>query len=254
MIDIIFTYYNNPTHLYRYLKYLNSSILEEKLLKNVCFTFVDDYSDKDKRAIDVFREFDFKINVKLYTILEDKGYNTGGARNVGCLNSTADMLVSLDIDNIITNDNLSEIVTLKQIITDDKLPVCYKFTRCIPAKTFDYKKGTWEFNKHSAAFIINKKLFCDGNFFDEDFSGHHGFEDYYFFRVLKYKKIPIKYTKSLLFVDKTAATPNIDRRDQQIAKHGKQLTKQMYDGKRKIKHLPTNPLRFKYELTYTNMT
>lgn len=250
MIDIIFTYYNNPDHLYRYVEYLNSSILDEELLNNVIFTFVDDCSDEDKKAIDVFNKFELKINVKLFSILEDKGYNTGGARNVGCINASTDMLVNLDIDCIITNDNLSEIIDLESTITDN---VCYKFRRCIPEKTFNYKKGEWQFNNHAACFIISKKLFCDGNFFDEDFSGMHGYEDYYFFRVLDYKKTRILRTESLLFIDRRGTTPGIDRKNEQVQKYGYQPTKGMYNDKRKNKHLPVNPLRFKYELTYTNI-
>jgi len=250
MVDIIFTYYNNPDHLYRYIEYLNSSVLNEELLNNVIFTFVDDYSDEDKKAIDVFNKFELKINVKLFSILEDKGYNTGGARNVGCINASTNILASFDLDMIITNDNLSEIINLKHTITDN---ICYKFRSCVPVKTFNYKKGKWVHLNHRSSFIISKKLFCDGNFFDEDFSGQWGYEDFYFFRVLEHKQIPIIPTKSLLFLDRSATTPNIDRSKEQIKKYGHRLTEKMYNEKRKTKHLPVNPLRFKYELTYTSV-
>jgi len=105
------------------------------------------------------------IDLTLYRIEEDKGWNNGGAKNLAMSECTTEWAYLSDLDHILTEKNLIKLLELKQ----DR-SIYYTFTR--------YNMGTQhKMTKAQNIFYINKDVFWEAKGYDEDFSGKYGYED-----------------------------------------------------------------------------
>ena len=119
--------------------------------------------------------------VEAYRVLDDIKWNQGGARNLGMSKQKGWVLV-LDMDYLVTEKNLNDILQLKL-----KKGTVYYFGRT--GEDISY-----------TLYLIHSDDFKKTGGYDEDFSGHYGWEDALFNRRVKdtlnreaHEGIKIKY-------------------------------------------------------------
>lgn len=130
-----------------------------KMPDDVRFLVVDDHSKIP---------FENEIpRLNIYRVDDDIQWGQGGAKNLGFAVALTDWVLYFDIDHLITKEVFDEIIKLDR---SDKL-TCYKFGRT----TNGEDDGTTK-----SVFLMSKEAFELVGGFDEDFSGHYGYEDVLF--------------------------------------------------------------------------
>ena len=107
-IAIIQTYYDDPNYLQQAIKTWNTYEIPISII------LIDDGSPQYP-ASEVLSQFTISnnVNVSLYKVTEDIGFNSHGCRNLGAAVSKSDWLIFLDIDHFLDSDQLNEIYKMK---------------------------------------------------------------------------------------------------------------------------------------------
>lgn len=136
------------------------------ILKHIHFVFVDDNS---KIPIEIPETI--ILNYTLLKITSDIQWNQGGARNLGVEHAKSENLILTDIDILFPENLLGRLLHYK-------LPnqSVFKF------KTISSLKPI---RAHDNVFFITKSIFMKTNGVDEEFCGHYGYEDIFFYHQQK---------------------------------------------------------------------
>ena len=159
MFNIIYCLYNlqeelKQIHIDNWKKY------PKELRKKINIILVDDYSD-----IPFELDLDFPINLTVVRVMNDKGYNIGGAKNLGFYIANEDWCFSSDIDHILIAEECRRCLDLKK-----ERNKVYYFERWL-------SNGRYYFKRHKNTYIIHKNDFYKVGRYDEDFTPHYGYED-----------------------------------------------------------------------------
>jgi hypothetical protein len=158
MITILHTYYNQSPEL------LNHHLKEWKKINNkygdkVKYVIIDDCSDTPLY-------FKFK-NLTIYRILNNIQWNQGGARNLGFFVAPTQWVFCSDIDHVLLFESFDKLYAMQKQKRE-----YYKVARIINEDlNTELTKIT------GGGYLINKDDFFDIGGYDEDFSGHYGYED-----------------------------------------------------------------------------
>lgn len=106
------------------------------------------------------------LGVEVYRVLDDIKWNQGGARNLG-MSVSKGWVLMLDMDYLVTEENLEQIIALK------------------PKKGTVYYFGRTGEDISYTLYLIHTDDFKKTGGYDEDFSGHYGWEDALFNRRVK---------------------------------------------------------------------
>lgn len=177
MLTIVYTYYNQSERI--------ADIIKEKH-PDCKVIIVDDCSEKP-----------LNINcpgIEVYRILDDIKWNQGGARNLGAQQSE-DWIIFSDIDHLVTYQNVQTIIDMKKEIGSI------------------YYLGRTNANTDPLnIFLIHKSDFEKIGGYDEDFSGHYGYEDVLFrYQCHKQLQVVEKCDIQLINFSDESHTKNLSR-------------------------------------------
>ena len=142
-MKILYTYFGQEDMVNRHIKEW------QKYKDKVSLVYVDDCSPKPLKKIK---------GIEQYRIDTDIKWNQGGARNLG-MNQLKGWVIMLDMDYLVTKKNLEDISKLKL----DKNTIYYLGRE---GEDISY-----------TIYLIHTDGFKKIGGYDEDFSGHYGWED-----------------------------------------------------------------------------
>jgi glycosyltransferase involved in cell wall biosynthesis len=157
-ISIIVNFYNQPERVLEQIAYWES--LPSSILSRVEFVLVDDCSHPAPSYPAT------KLALKVFRIATDIPWNQPGARNLGTFNAIGTWALYFDIDQRLLADPM--ILILSVIDNFDEMTMYYfrAFNRLDPS-----------FTVHCNTFLVNLEKFKVHGMYDEDFSGHYGYDD-----------------------------------------------------------------------------
>lgn len=151
-ISIIITYFNQPAILRKHLEYWKG--LCNDIKDNIEFIIVDDFS-LDYKAEYVIKDVK-DLDIKLYKLLENRGNNSHGCRNLGALVASNNWLLFTDIDHFISKKTFTTLL-------DYRLNNEYYYT-------FSRIFSNGELVKmHLNSFLIDREKYWGVGGYDEDF-------------------------------------------------------------------------------------
>jgi Glycosyl transferase family 2 len=125
-------------------------------------------------------------NLTIARIEEDIPWNIAGARNLGFSLAKTDWVLGADIDHVIGARALSQILALD-------------FNDANVAYTFSRRDETGNLGCETTInLLMNKQRFFEVGGYDEDFSGHYGREETFFYHCLRRKKVKIVSCKDIV--------------------------------------------------------
>lgn len=136
--------------------------LPPALARQLEFIVVDDHSDS---PLTVDRG---ELNLRLFRVDDDIDWNMPGCRNLAALQSDSPWLLYFDVDNQLASQDLERLLAGLAQLSPTTLHV---FRRVFQGKDVE---------PHINSFLIRRKGFFQTGGYDEDFSGHYGFEDVLF--------------------------------------------------------------------------
>lgn len=142
-MNILYSYFGQKELVKKQLKEW------QKYKDKAALVYVDDCSPEPLEKIK---------GTKQYRILTDIKWNQGGARNLG-MSQLKGWVIMLDMDYILTKKNLEDILKLK--LKKDTI----------------YYLGREREDISYTVYIIHTDAFKITGGYDEDFSGHYGYED-----------------------------------------------------------------------------
>lgn len=183
------------THFYNNQENIDSviSLLKEYetydpwILDQVQFIIVDDGSPI---KYDIPK---FNLNLTWIKINEDISWNQGGARNLGVVYAKSDKIFMSDLDWKINEEAFRFMVNKKSCGR-----TIYKI------RENGRKKG------HSNMWFMSRARFMKFFGYNEEFSGGHGGEDYFFFKIQQYHGSIFKYMPYKCFSTNRSRTNEID--------------------------------------------
>ena len=132
------------------------------LLAQLDFLVIDDHSDTplqiDKGP----------LNLRLVRVDDDIDWNMPGCRNLAATLAATEWLLYFDVDNVASQASIAKLVGA--LVTLDPLRL-HVFRRI---------EGGVDVEPHINSFLITRQGFWRAGGYDEDFSGHYGFEDVLF--------------------------------------------------------------------------
>ncbi|MBW2410705.1 MAG: glycosyltransferase [Deltaproteobacteria bacterium] len=165
MYTLLYSCYNVPDEVIEW-HLQNWKAYPQSLRDQWSFLLIDDGS---KNPLDP--PVDFPLNLTIARIMEDKGWNSGGAKNLGFKLAARNWVLQSDIDHSLSPDDAQRIIDL---VKDKRL--IYQF-----ARYYNNGKGNIELGRpHINTFLIHRDTFWELGGYDEDFSGHYGYEDVLF--------------------------------------------------------------------------
>ena len=133
-----------------------------ELLAQLQFLVVDDYSDAplqvDKGPLDL----------RLVRVDDDIDWNMPGCRNLAATLAQTEWMLFFDVDNVASEASLLKIVGALGRLDRQRLHV------------FRRTENGVDVEPHINSFLITRQGFWRAGGYDEDFSGHYGFEDVLF--------------------------------------------------------------------------
>lgn len=142
--------------LARWLRY------DPALLARLEFLVIDDHSDAplqiDKGP----------LNLRLLRVADDIAWNMPGCRNLAALQARTEWMLFFDVDNVADEAAIARIVNALPRLDTNRLHV------------FRRTEGGVDVEPHINSFLITRQGFFRAGGYDEDFSGHYGFEDVLF--------------------------------------------------------------------------
>ncbi len=129
------------------------------LLARLKFLVIDDHSDAplqvDKNGLDL----------RLVRVDDDIDWNMPGCRNLAATLAETDWMLFFDVDNVASEASLQKIVDALARLDRNRLHV------------FRRTENGVDVEPHINSFLITRQGFFKAGGYDEDFSGHYGFED-----------------------------------------------------------------------------
>ncbi|WP_299307301.1 DUF5672 family protein [uncultured Psychroserpens sp.] len=136
------------------------------ILNKIHFVFVDDHS---KIPIEIPE--DIVLNYTLLRVTSDITWNQGGARNLGVKYAKSEHIIVTDLDILFPENLLGR-------LTDYKLPSNSVFK-------FNTISNLQKVRPHVNVFFMTKSIYMKTNGVDEEFCGHYGYEDIFFYHQQK---------------------------------------------------------------------
>lgn len=132
------------------------------LLARLQFLVIDDHSDAtlvvDKGPLDL----------RLVRVADDIDWNMPGCRNLAATLAATEWMLFFDVDNVASEASLRKIVGALAQLDLQRLHV------------FRRTENGVDVEPHINSFLISRQGFWRAGGYDEDFSGHYGFEDVLF--------------------------------------------------------------------------
>ncbi len=129
------------------------------LLAQLQFLVIDDHSDLplqlDKGPLDL----------RLVRVDDDIDWNMPGCRNLAATLAGTEWMLFFDVDNVASEASLQKIVGALDRLDRQRLHV------------FRRTENGVDVEPHINSFLITRQGFWRAGGYDEDFSGHYGFED-----------------------------------------------------------------------------
>lgn len=177
------------------------------LLDKIQFIIVDDGS-----PLPFSIESEWNLNLLHLRITENRPWNQAGARNLGVLAASTQRILLTDIDHIFPEKTLE--AALHKPLSSRTF---YKFYRRLPNSKFLH-------SPHSNTFLLDRGRFLGLYGYDEEFSGHYGFEDSFFWRWQRYHgtrilRMPRRYSCSLRRLPRRTSYHSLSR----DLRHNRQL-------------------------------
>ncbi len=147
---------------------------DQALLDRIHFVIVDDGSPI------TFEIPKFDLNIKWLRIDRDIRWNQPGARNIGVAHAKSDNIILTDIDHEFPEETLKAAAELESCGRN-----IYKF------RLSHLPKG--KVKGSANIFLMSRAQFLKYWGYDEEFSGHYGFEDSRFFKNLVSHGCRVKY-------------------------------------------------------------
>jgi glycosyltransferase involved in cell wall biosynthesis len=161
MVTIVIPYFNQPLMYQKQLEKLN------KLKGDFKVIFIDDCSDSPMNPDPKFT---------YYKILDDKGVNWQGAKNLGTLLADTEWVLHTDLDHTIPQETLDYINQ-----TSLEKGKAYKFRRLLKGQEKD---------PHSNSFLIERQNFLNKGGYDLRWQGTKGGE-HDFIKQLDFELLPV---------------------------------------------------------------
>ncbi len=132
------------------------------LLAQLEFLIIDDCSDT---PITLDRQ---GLNLRLLRVDDDIAWNMPGCRNLAAMQAHSDWLLFFDVDNVTTEHNIHRMVAACPKLERNRLHV------------FSRRHDGLMVEPHINTYLISRWGYFRAGGYDEDFSGHYGFEDVLF--------------------------------------------------------------------------
>jgi len=216
-ITISLAYYNDGAHL-------SAQLIEfEKYPLNIKVQIIDDGSKDDPITNHLQK---IPNNIEIFTIEEDILWNIPGARNLSATVATTPWILILDMDQVITIENIEKILKLP---LDDNYEF-YSFNRRL-GKTTKFTAGT---------MLVSRFLWWECGGYDEDFVGNYGHNDPLFRFKMLHVGAKEQKMKNIWVKQKSA--------DCALNRDGVQVNKLLLDKKTKdYSRIADNKLRFSWK-------
>jgi hypothetical protein len=181
-------FYNNQENIDSVISLLKKyESMDPWLLDQIQFIIVDDGSPIK------YEIPDFDLNLTWIKINDDIKWNQGGARNLGATYAKSDKIFMTDLDWEINEE------AFRFMINKGNLGrTIYK------VREDGRKKG------HSNMWFISRARFLQFFGYNEEFSGGHGGEDYFFFKTQQYHGSIFRYMPFKCFSQNRTRTKKID--------------------------------------------
>jgi hypothetical protein len=129
------------------------------LLARLNFLIIDDHSDEPLQ-VDAG-----PLNLRLVRVDDDIDWNMPGCRNLAATLCSTEWMLYFDVDNVVSEANLRKMVDAVPRLDASRLHV------------FRRTQDGVDVEPHINSFLISRQGFWRAGGYDEDFSGHYGFED-----------------------------------------------------------------------------
>lgn len=126
------------------------------------FLVIDDFSDTPLKAPAQ------GLNLRLLRVTDDIAWNMPGCRNLAAIQARSDWMLYFDVDQFTAESNIRMMVDALPRMNPQRL---YVFRRIVDGVDAE---------PHINTFLISRQGFFRAGGYDEDFSGHYGFEDVVF--------------------------------------------------------------------------
>lgn len=233
-LSIICNFYGHQDKVQEQIRHWGQ--LAPELLAQIEFVLVDDCSESPLVLPP------HNLNLRLFRITSDIAWNQGGARNLGAMQARGQWALFFDIDQKIQLETVPILINL--------------LSKADPRNTFLYLRIRQLIDVQTnqslpcapSTFLTHLGDFRERGMYDEDFSGHYGYEDLYL--IAKWEKNGggrIVLEQPVFFEDMGFGTTSLDR--------NKERNKQLMDEKIKAGY-PHSPdiLRFEWVEVATTPT
>lgn len=166
---VITLYTNTPAHTSMVADHLRTyAAYAPELMDRVQFVIVDDASPCPP---EIPRDLD--LNILVVRVREDIRWNQAGARNLGIVYARSDKVFISDADHLVPEATMRKLVGMR-----DCGRTMYRFARI-------NEDGTYT-KPHDNTYLLSRGRYLElfGN--DEQFAGHYGDEDNFFWRWQRY--------------------------------------------------------------------
>jgi glycosyltransferase involved in cell wall biosynthesis len=176
LLSLILTYYDRPFFLQQQVsEWVRYSVTSQKSLEII---IVDDGSgvnaSQTLHKLLLQHKNAQNLNIIVYRILCDIPFNQGGARNLGAHLARSKWLLLIDIDTVVTKENLELAL---DVIANNEPNVAYQLNRKLSHSTL-FSRLFHNGNKiHPNSFLLPKKIFWGAGGVEEDFCGSYGHDD-----------------------------------------------------------------------------
>lgn len=182
--------------------------LAPELREKIEFVLVDDCSES---PLVLPRH---NLNLRLFRITTDIPWNQGGARNLGAMQAHGQWGMFFDIDQKIQLETVPLLIDLLEKANPRNTFLYFRIRELIDTQT------NQSLPCHPNTFLTNLEDFRERGMYDEDFSGHYGYEDLYLMAVWeKHGGNRIVLEQPVFFEDMNFGTTSLDRskeRNQQL--------------------------------------
>ncbi|WP_428488209.1 CmcI family methyltransferase [Rhodopila sp.] len=175
-LSIISHFYNQPHLVQEQIAYWET--LPDAILSQVEFILIDDCSEQPLLYGPT------RIDLKVFRIVTQIAWNQPGARNLGSFHARAEWALFFDIDQRFYSEPLDAI--LKNLAHMDPMTMYNlrsKKSRLGDQDWSDRPNSASDLCFHLNTFLVNLPAFKLHGMYDEDFSGHYGYDDTYMLNV-----------------------------------------------------------------------
>jgi glycosyltransferase involved in cell wall biosynthesis len=204
-LSVITHYYNHPEYVEEQLTHWQK--IPPHLLNEIEFIIVDDNSENQPMISKG------SLNLRHFRVLTDIPWNQAGARNLGAFHATGEWALFFDVDQKWELETVG--LLLNNLDNLSKQTMFYLQIRELIDITVNKP-----LSNHPNTFLVHLPTFRVLGMYDEDFTGHYGYEDLYMPRVWEARGGKRSLINQLVFFeDMPFGTSNFDRdlmRNQQL--------------------------------------